>query len=202
MTTDLANLLAYAAGDLPPKDRQSVEQRILGDPEAAEIVRLYQSLQRTVSEDDTFAPPASAVAWASRIYRTRPRPDRGPSVLGHLGAIIATLLDDSHLAPVALRTSSGSARQMVFNAGDIEAEIEVAPAPGDENAWRVIGQLSGVDSRAIIVAVIDGATRQAAETTTDEWGMFRLDVPASPLDLCVKLSTGHIIALPGIALEE
>ena len=199
MTIDLQILLDYADGGLPAGERERVERHLATAPDARATVALYRSVRDATAADDGIDAPPEAVRWAMSIFRTKQREDRAPSVLGRLGAVIATLIDDSALIPVPLRSASGTARQLLFQSEDVEIDLEVACAPEGEDRWRIIGQVSGAGAAsARIVAVPDGATQPIAEARADDAGMFRLEVPAAPLDLCVELP-GRIISLPGIA---
>jgi hypothetical protein len=97
---------------------------------------------------------------------------------------------------VGVRSEAASARQLTFNAGGFEVEVEIVDE-GDR--CRIVGQC--LPSGAVTVTVRCHArdrsgprSANATEATTDELGRFTAEVPPVPFSLrCVWPGTGMAV---------
>jgi hypothetical protein len=123
------------------------------------------------------------------------------AALAHLrlDAELAELVLDSAVADrelAGVRSEAPAARQLTFNAGGLEVEVEILDE-GDR--WRLVGQC--LPSGAVNVTVRYHTRERSAprsagatEATTDELGRFSAEVPSGPFSLrCAWPGTGMAV---------
>ena len=202
-----ADLLAYAAGELNPERARVVEAHLANHPDAAGLVALYRRVAKRVASDDSVAPSSAAIAKARGIFR-RPATAARPGWLDRVDALIARLVFDSRVQPMAVRTTGLEDRlQLAFETDDLEVDLQaerIEPAPGQprQDAWRLVGQIltEGEPGARPVAAVAAGTSEVIAETETDERLAFELTLAPGRYDLCFG-QPGKTVVLPGIELE-
>lgn len=103
-----------------------------------------------------------------------------------LDAALAELTFDSltDAAPVAVRSQALAARQLSFDAGEYQIELEVVREAGQ---CRLVGQCVPATEVEVTVHRQDGAATRATHTdariTTDDLGRFAIDVSPGTLSL-------------------
>jgi len=196
------DLMAYAAGEIEGEAARRVETRLDSDPAAARRVALYRLTADTLAGDDSVAPPPATVARAKAIFNRRPVTPR-PSLIERLEAVVAQLVFDSRLQPLAVRASDASRRfQLAFEADAAEVDLQGEFLPGAEPAgdrWRLMGQVSAASSAANVEVVLTraGEPTTAAETHADPGGVFAVNVSPGRYDIRVHLPAG-LIVLPDV----
>lgn len=201
-------LLAYAAGDLEGAEARDVEAHLAANPAAARLVAMYRLAAETTANDESVAPPAEAVDRAKAIFRaaaahTRPG---APGWLARLEAVVASLVFDSRLQALAVRSGGMCSRFMLsFEADGAEIDLQaerIVPAAGEDvPRWRVIGQVSGDEDPGIIdvAAVAAEGDDVCATARSDERSIFTLDVEAGTYDIRLRSRRGTLV-LPGVAI--
>ena len=206
-------LLAYAAGELPPEEARRVEAAIATDPQAGRTVGLYRVAWRSTADDDSVAPPEETISRLKSLFQPRlqhgGRGRLAAEWLQRLETTIASLIYDSRLEPATVRTTAaGIARfQMSFQAGEVEIDLQAEPIGSSDDGeagvrWRLIGQVStSGDARATDVAVSPAdADDAAAIARCDERGMFTIELPAGTYHLHLRINDG-VVSLPGVDLR-
>ncbi len=200
------DLLAYAAGELPPDQAAEVKARLQDDLEAATLLRGVEFISKCLAQDGTVEPPPQVRARAKAIFRAK-LTERSSGWLDRLGVTIAQLIYDARLQPAGFRSADAGRRvQLTYEAQgleiDLQAErVDVAGGPGDRRCWHLIGQIEpascGGDRP---VALLDAKTTSlVAETQTDDRAVFTLEAPAGRFDLVLGLPGGPVL-LPGVEL--
>ncbi len=200
------DLLAYAAGELPPDQAAEVETRLQDDPEAAALLRGVEFISKCLAPDGAVEPPPQVRARAKAIFLTKPA-ERLPGWLDRLGVTIARLIYDARLQPAGFRyADSGRRVQLTYEAKgleiDVQAErVDVAGPPGDRRCWHLIGQIEPASCGGDLPVALLAAktTSLVAETKTDDRAVFTLEAPAGRFDLVLGLPGGPIL-LPGVEL--
>lgn len=200
-------LIAYAAGELPESEAARVREALRHDGEARRLVELFLALRRTLAADDSQAPPEATLAKARAIF-TRERVQTAtprPSLLEAVDRIIASLLFDSRLQPAVGFRSATQLVRLTFDCplGEIDLEVTDDTVRGGEARRRIMGQMSTDDpARASLPLglVATGTSSVVAETTSDEAGVFTLNVSPGCYDLCVRVGDRLIVA-PEIRIE-
>jgi anti-sigma factor RsiW len=197
-------LLAYAADELSAAERAELDNRLARDPQALATLKLYQSAQQALAQDDSVAPPAHAVARAKSIY-VQPRRAPQTSWFERAQQLVAKLVFDSRtqpaLAGVRARSQSCS---LVFETEREAVDLQAEPrrdADGRVTAWQLVGQVEqDEDSYKCPVAFIRLADKShAAETTLDERGVFSLDLMPGTYEIRIGLPN-HTIIVPKLDL--
>lgn len=193
-------ILAYAAGHLDAETAERVEAHLRRDAKAAKTVAVYRLAAARTAGDDTVAPPAEAIQRAKAIFRSRPAP-AVPSWPERIEAVIASLVFDSRLQPMAVRHAERTGGfQLGFEVEDAEIDLRAERLGAAGNRWRVIGQVSrdGDRPEALeISALPSGTTRPCLVEWADEHAMFTLELDAGSYDLRLS-APGSVIVLPGI----
>jgi hypothetical protein len=165
-------LIAYAAGDLAPTERDRLAGHLDGGCAAcAREIEAVAELRR-IAADALVDPPAAVLARARRI----PEASRARS-LGALAGKVAALVFDTVRDPLPLgaRASAVHARQMLFRALDYDIDVRVAPAGADR--VRVSGQIlpgpeRPLDAVAGIEIALSAEDAPSAVAETNELGEF------------------------------
>lgn len=142
------------------------------DPASLDDDELLALLGQVVAATDPPPPSVVAGALAAETWRT-------------IDAELADLVFDSAMELAGTRGPTNAARELTFQAGDVEIEILVTAG--------VHAQLEGQLIPAV-VEVIELASLASAETAAvDELGRFRFDqVPPGPVRLGVQRPEGWV----------
>jgi hypothetical protein len=107
----------------------------MNDPKDNASERIVRLMQR----DDSLDAPADAVRWAKNLFRTRSAEPR-PSLVQRIVATLQTDLLPGKPAFGERSAAAGSARQMLFNAGENAVDIRITAM--DANV-QIQGQVLG-----------------------------------------------------------
>lgn len=195
-------LLAYAAGELPPGESTRIEaQMAVSSDTAATVARLRTTLAG-MRADRGEAPSAAAIARARAIFK--PVADGKLNWLDKIQQAVARLVYDSRVeSALAGFRGDSDGFELTFDseAGGIELQLEPETTG---SKWRVMGQVTanaspapqtpGTDTPAIQVALVPPGTRVAAvETDADEHGMFSFSATPGTYDLLVRVGDTVVI---------
>jgi hypothetical protein len=168
------------------------------------------------------APPTELLARAKALLRQRDSQPR-TSWLDRVDAVIARLLFDSRLQPLAVRRAgmAGTWVQLAYRAGDIEVELQArrmagGDGEGDEPRWQVMGQVSaeaGPGPGAVDVAVVPAGEARSesrsplAQSVSDEHSLFTIEVPSGRFDVLLRVGgrdsdreDARVLVLPQVEL--
>lgn len=189
-------LIAFAAGDLAPAEAEPVARAVAADPALARRVALWRAAARGTAEDDSIAPPADVVARAKAVFRAAPA--AAGSWWQELEAIVARVLFDSRLQPLALRAAETDRRiQLSFATPEAEVDL-LLDAEGDDR-WRLTGQVvadAPVAAPITVALLRSGATTPAFTIEADEAGGFTGSLPAGSWSLHLRLDDSRIVLEP------
>ncbi len=202
----IEDLLAYAAGELPPEKAAKIAAHLNADPEAAVVLREVEAISKCIAEDGAVGPPQQTQADAKAIFKSKPAA-QVPGWLDRAGAVIAQLVFDGRLQPAGFRYAGARRRvQLTYEAPgleiDVQAErVDAAGGPGDRRCWHLIGQIEPAScGRDCPVALLAAKTTSlVAQTKTDDRAVFTLEAPAGRFDLVLGLPGGALL-LPGVEL--
>ena len=153
------------------------------DTNIENIIHLMQT-------DSSIDAPPDAIKWSKDIFKSR-----AASVeLGILQRIVAVLNQD--LFPGAAlgerSGSTGTSRQMLFEAGDNNVDLRIAERDG---RFDIRGQILGDGSEGMVIRIGE------SETVSDEFGGFRFSgIAAGDYELMLR-GDNHEIVLKGIVLD-
>lgn len=169
----LEDLIAYAAGELAPDERASVDAHLATDcPPCSGELAAVAEVRRIALEGDLEDPPLATLRGAERV----PVSARSISLAALVGRVAALVFDARRdPLPAGARAAASSARQSLFRALDYDIDVRVSPAAGGEA--RVSGQvLPGPDRPLDAVAGLEvalvGADGAARVAETSELGEF------------------------------
>ncbi len=194
-------LLAYAADECPPFDRERVAAALEQDAGLRARLDEIRDILACMRRDDGTSPPAETVAKAKAIFQ---QARGGLGALSGIAQAIARLVFDSRATP-ALAGFRGleDSFQLAFECGATTLDLDCEPL-GDEpeSAWTIIGQIdapSGVEGcRAALVRREGGEA--VAEVVTDQFGVFRMDARCGSYDLRIQ-TTDAIVVFPNVELS-
>ena len=196
-------LIAFASGELKGDEASSIRDYVDANPAAAQTVAMYRQANLTVSTDESVAPPEQLVVKAKSIFTSQPKVS-AISWLDQLQQIITDLVFDSRTEPaLAGIRGVGTTFQASYEAEQVSVDIEAEPIEesiGDSSSqerWRVMGQIDMPESVSNIdVAMIPTETTSAIDaqqTTTDEHGMFAIEVDAGTYDLLIRCGDSVVV---------
>jgi hypothetical protein len=165
------NLIAYAAAELEPAERERVEAHLAGGCEACGgALAGVAELRRIARSGAIENPPASVLARAQRVPA-----EARTGGLAALAGKVATLVFDTLHDPLPSGARSGAAegRQMLYRALDYDIDVRIVLSGAGR--VRVSGQvLPGpgrpLDAASGLEVALDGPQR--ALGTTNELGEF------------------------------
>lgn len=204
-------LLAYAAGELPPGESTRIEAQLaVSCDTAATVARLHTTLA-AMRADRGEAPSAAAIARARAIFK--PAADGKVSWLDRVQQAVAKLVYDSRVEPaLAGFRGDNDGFELTFDseAGGIELQLE-PETTGTQ--WRIMGQVTAntppaaethethtpeIPTPTIQVALVPPGTRVATvETDADEHGMFSFSATPGTYDLLVRVG-GTVVIVPNV----
>ena len=184
-------LIGLHRGKLDRRKEELIKNRIETDPKVAELNSIIGALERSLCsgrERDEFV---AARMLSRRLFddfvQKQSMPDRGVNVY------------DSGLLPhpEGVRPAVIDTRRMKYRFDNFAVELCLYPVTPD--SYELIGQLDGLEPGKDIRVNIT-ADRLSAETSADEFHLFRFDrVPAARMTLTFKGGTdisGTIIIEP------
>jgi hypothetical protein len=204
------SLIAYAAGDLSPAESASVQAWLERNPNAAKTVAQYRLAQETFASDDSLVPTPNAITRAREVFipNAKPTSTAKDRVLDAIDRIVARVLFDSRIQPLAVRSAGVAERiSLTFETDDSEIDVQAdripdpTSNPNSLGRWRIIGQLSGSLStgRRAIALIMAGSEQAVAQVSADEHGVFTIDVHSGKFEL--RIDAGHgVVVLPHIEL--
>lgn len=191
-------LLAFAAGDLPPDQAAAVETHMRHNPDAERTVRIFRLVRDAAGAAAGTNPPERTIAAAKALFRERgARAAAGqPGIFESLRQVLATLLFDSRAEPAyAGLRGAASGYQLSFESelGEIDLEVS-APQPGMAER-QVRGQLSLSGPAAGITVALSAPGQFTPVTTTDADadGLFTLTAPLGRFDVLVASSDAVVV---------
>ena len=147
------------------------------DHKINEIIRLMQT-------DESFDAPPDAIRWSKNIFRARAfEPKR--SVLKRVLAVLQMDLSPNRAA-FGERSSAWASqvRQMLFQAGENALDIRISKI---EQGFSLHGQILGE-------GFAHGTVKLGAfESTADEIGEFKLEIPSGIYNLSVESGEREIV---------
>lgn len=203
-------LIAYAAGTLPADQADRVAAHLQADRDAASTVARFRLAQRAVATDDSVAPPASALSRAKSIFQ--PRAETSGSWLDAIDRLVAKIIFDSRVQPMAVRSATQVADRvnLTFATDDAEVDLQAecvftteAGPPGAKR-WQVMGQISGLTAEVQATAAaltFPGTNQPVVEASVDPHGAFSFDVSSGEFDLLIRTEAG-VVLLPAIKFGE
>jgi hypothetical protein len=158
---------------------------------ASSVAWLERVLGLMRSDSSVDAPPA-LVARAKRLFQVQP-PAARPSLRQRIAAVLSF---DSAATPLAfgMRTGVAGERQLLFNAGELDVDLRIAPSsaslPGGQAGWALSGQILGADGGRQIELRGPAGTATAAINALGEFtlapvaaGAYTLTLQLDDLDL-------------------
>lgn len=200
-------LVAYAAGELEPKEAAEVERHLAAHPMDAETARRLQSAVAVLRSDESIAPPAETLAAAKALFReraTQQQQQPESNWLSNLQRFVADVVFDSRLRPaVSGMRGAQTGFQLSFEHELADVDIEVQPVKDGPPQTRVIrGQVSphGDATVSQVMLTEPGGHTTLASAAPDETGMFKLQVTAAEVDVLVTLGD-RLLVVPDVRLE-
>lgn len=201
------DLIAFAGGDLDGETARRLQQYIDQNSEAAATVARYQSaLSRMQFAHYPDAPP-SLIARAKQVFRNTTTDSKasGATWFDQLGTVLAHLVFDSRLQPLAVRDRGGSdVVHLTYEAPglDVDLRAERKSDSTPDGIWEVMGQVSDErEDPGVEIVAVDARTHQiVAKVSLDETSMFSIELPDGIYDLGVR-GRSDVIILPELLLE-
>lgn len=194
-------LIQFAAGELNAADQQRVALHVQANPQAAATVAAFRQAADAIRTDLSVAPPAETLARAKQLFATRPQPASAPSWLERAQCLLAHLVFDSRpQAALAGVRGPGSGFQLAFESNVADVDLSVEPAADD--TWRLMGQVTPRtgSGAAEVVITLHGTLAPIRTVSTDEHGVFTLDMPPGSFDVFVAVQN-TVVVLQNVDLE-
>ena len=165
-------LVDLAEGRLAPEDSRDTRGHLAACASCAgrlaEVERLTTLMRADTSEDA----PRAVLAAAVGLFHAR------PARAGLLSRVVAALSFDSGAPALAFGVRSGkdsAPRQLIFNAGDVDIDLRLAPGA---EGWAVSGQVLGECGGGW--AELGGGEEQAAAARAELNELCEFALPAVP----------------------
>ena len=201
-------LLAYADGALRGGEAKDVADFIARDREAARTVERYRLAKLRFAGDDSAPPSAAAIARAQAIFKAA-APAARASWLEAVDRLVARLIYDSRLQPMAVRyADTGDRIDLTYATDDAEIDLQAARIAGDDDTrWQLMGQVTPSAGGALNFAIAlasAGTTDPVFETKSDQHGTFALDVISGTYDVYIRrgdVADEGVVVIPSVRLE-
>lgn len=153
----------------------------------SEESKLNLIVQR-MSSDDSIDAPADAIKYAKNLFRTRASEAKQTLVRRVLGVLRVDLAPGT--AAFGERSAStGKARQMLYDSGDIAVDLRIIPMGKD---FEIRGQILGLGFENSDVEITN--ENATGKTMTDKMSEFRLvGLPAGEYRLLIRNSDTEIV---------
>src|SRR5438105_9288135 len=189
-------LVDLAEGHLAPENSRDARAHLAACAawagQLAEVERLTGLMRADTSEDA----PRDVLAGAIGLFRTR------SARAGVLRRVVAALGFDSGAPGLAFGVRSGQAaasRQLIFNAGDVDVDLRIAPGA---EGWAVSGQVLGECGGGWAELGGSGEQAAAARAELNELCEFALPVvPAGSYTLRLRLDD-LLVEIPDLDLRS
>lgn len=195
-------LIAYAAGELPPDAQARVAAHVQNDPDAARTVALFRRVVDVARADDSVAPPPATMQAAQALFREQ-QARRQTNWLANLKRLVADLVADTRLQTARVGLRGGPATyQLSYESdlADVDLEIERPPTP--TQPWRLRGHVSphGVQRAEAVALTACGTFEPLTLAEPDEHGTFALTTASGRFDVFVSLREA-VLVLPAVEVE-
>ena len=190
--TKLADL---AEGRLSSQEQKTLSTHLLDcAPCATKLAGLKKVIDLMQTDEAEDAPPES-VSRAINIFRSRAAATK-PSLGRRVVAIIS--FDSFQMSPAyGVRSANqGSARQMLFNAGECDLDLRITQSG---EAWNILGQILGQECAGGQIELV-GETAKAQADFNDQCEFTIADIPAGSYQLHLRLPDLEI-EIPPIELK-
>ncbi len=192
----LEQLISFAMGELDATEAAAVEQRLATDTRAALAYAALTDVIAALRSRTAAAPrPALRARIKSAFDAAGPAAGPGratPRWYDDGGQLTATALLDTRGA-VALAGFRGGAEgyQLVLASDAAEIDIQVRAPRDPGRPWVVLGQIEqeGLELRGTVFVWRPGEEEVAWETESDEFGIFRLELPPGTYHMSVLIGS-------------
>lgn len=194
-------LIQFAAGELSGAEQQRVAAFVQNSPQAAATVAAFRHAAEALRTDASVAPPAETLARAKQLFATRPQPAAAPSWLERAQRLLASLVFDSRpQAALAGVRGAGSGFQLAFES--TVADVDLSAEPSADDTWRLMGQVTPRSGVGVVELVITlhGTLAPIRTVSTDEHGVFTLEIPPGNFDVFVAVQN-TVVVLQNVDLE-
>lgn len=192
-------LADMAEGRLDPAQERETRAHLDACPRCAASASTLERVVTLMRADATEDAPRDLIFNAVRLFDARRANDALP---GRLRRLVASLTFDS-LAPaqafgVRSAAETASARQMLFNAGEVEVDLRLNEGGA---GWTIAGQVLGACEEETRAALHAEGGREVASAELNDLCEFVLPpVPAG--DYTLRLTVGGAeIEIPGLTLK-
>lgn len=182
LTDELYDLtLAWASGELDQDQSQALNEA--PQQRVAELAQLWQSIEAIVIADDELEPSSQAIAHAMAIpLGVRSKTPLHQSVasaakatlqdlLDQFDGVIARLVHDDRLSPLAVRGEAAQVVHLAWEAGELDIDLVAEPSAldpltGQSSSWILRGQvMTDLQIGEIDAALVDSATQAVVSST-------------------------------------
>jgi anti-sigma factor RsiW len=189
----IQDLIAYVCGDLGPEAAAGVEAWLAAAPSAAVACSELVEVLDAIRARDSGAGPSPRVLERLHAAFTECAGDRPRRVPGrmHAGREIeaGTVLDTRDRVALAGFRGGGDGYQLVLASTAADIDLQVCAPRGGEGRWVVLGQIEqeGVEARGTVFVWRPGDEEVTWEVESDEYGVFRLELPAGRYNVSVLI---------------
>ena len=167
-TDIIEQLLRYRRNELSGKEKSAIEKRLAKDPDLREMLALLGQLDRRGAELSEADIVKAAGALADQIYQDYFR--RGKQRRVPVGV---TVFDSKLLPlPAGVRPAAVDTRQLRYRIGESEVILMLYPVAPD--SYEIMGQIGETLAEGTVSLSLSRRGFEA-ETTTDEFGLFRFE---------------------------
>jgi anti-sigma factor RsiW len=194
-------LIQFAAGDLRGDEEKRVAGFVQSSPQAAATVAAFRQVAEALRTDTSVVPPAETIARAKQLFAARTQPAAAPSWLERSQRLLASLVFDSRQqAALAGVRGPGAGFQLAFESSVADVDLSIEPSADDD--WRLMGQVTPRTggSAADVVVTLHGSLAPIRTVSTDEHGVFTLDMPPGRFDVFVAVQN-TVVVLRNVDLE-
>lgn len=190
-------LIAYAMGELGSERAGAVERWLASDGKAALAAA---SLAEVIEAVRARGEPGPSPATLARVMGAMGQGRVGRLVHGAAGllagarqVVASALLDTREQVALAGCRGDGDGYQLVLSseAADIDIQVLSPRGSGAGERWVVLGQIEqeGMEAKGTVFVWRPGEEEVTWETESDEYGIFRLELPAGTFQISVLIGT-------------
>jgi hypothetical protein len=190
---NIETIMTYLDGKAGDAEKSEIEAHLAVCAACSESKRQAVAMERLLREAASFQMPARLVQGLKDLF-----PAGGKPAKPFLAKILASREFDSFDQPMlaGVRSAAAPARQLVFRAGDLDVDLKIEPAKGNERitlTGQVMSQASNFVHNAVVRLECDGMVRY--RTRTNEMGEFSFEVPNDSYDLSIEINGERIAIL-------
>jgi len=192
---NIENIMAYLDGNATSAEKSEWESHLAVCAACSESKRQAVAMERLLHDEAGFQTPARLVQALKDVFPAGDKPAKP-----FLADMIASRDFDSfdQPMPAGVRSIATPARQYLFRAGELDVDVKIEPAKGNERI-TLTGQAMSAASNFVHNAVVrlesDGMVRY--RTRTNKLGEFSFEVPNDAYDLSIEIN-GERIAIPDV----